>query len=236
MSVLALKQSYLTNIKNKDTDKAYASLRAIDTIRQKEEYKGKYDFSDDDGNCISTYTYHNKKIESKISISFDVDPSKSAALVGSGLTALSVAPLYNILAYLLSVGARDELSEPNIDFSESNAIDGALLGLSHIKFSDEIFTETISSTATIVGALKGAYDTVGNYIKWKGYRDMSISIEQDGIYDTQRFRFDSTGAFYSKTDISVYSLGIPPAPVNSGQDIVKPDVRLATGEEYYFIK
>ncbi|QOR35895.1 RHS repeat protein [Clostridium sp. 'deep sea'] len=234
MSVLALKQSYLTNIKNKDTDKAYASLRAIDTIRQKEEYKGKYDFSDDDGNCISTYTYHNKKIESKISISFDLDPSKSAALIGSGLTALSVAPLYNILAYLLSVGARDELSEPNIDFTASNAVDGALLGLSHIKFIKDNISEYTPHFFTGLGIIKSIYDTVGDVKKWNGFKDMSISIEKDGIYDTQRFRFDPLGKLFSKTDISVYDYGIPPAPISAGSDLINPNIMLATGENIYF--
>ncbi|QOR35887.1 hypothetical protein IMX26_03450 [Clostridium sp. 'deep sea'] len=157
------------------------------------------------------------------------------ALVGAFITIFSSAPPpYNILGYMLSVGVKDDLAEPNTDFSVSNAIDGALLGLSQIKFKDKNFTKVFTRKFSRLGFIKSTYESISRSKELVDYEDMAITIEKDGIYDTQRYRFDPTGKLFSKTDISVYSLGIPPNPISRGQDVPIPDITLATGEKYYF--
>lgn len=67
-AVIGLKTLYLQYSNQKNSDAMYAVLRAIDTIRQKRVNRYKYDMQDNNGNPISLYMYHDKKMKTKMSI------------------------------------------------------------------------------------------------------------------------------------------------------------------------
>ncbi len=220
MSVKSLKATYAVYSQQNDTEKMYAVLRAIDTIRSKSEYNGEYDFKDTKGNYISMYTYHNKKITSKLHIAHS-DPARDSAIVNSGLTLLGLAPFpYNALSVLFSAGLQDE-------FTASTAVDLGIGGVGMIKGG-------VGTFFTVVGGITSSINTVTQYNELKNFTDMHVTVQDGSIYETHKYRFTP---HHYLIGVGKPSKGNYPVPAQFrylNENSPHPDIELDSGEKYFF--
>ncbi|WP_066494857.1 RHS repeat-associated core domain-containing protein [Abyssisolibacter fermentans] len=223
MSVRSLKATYAVYAQQNDgasRDKMYAILRAIDIIRSKKEYRGKYDLQNEYGDYISMYCYHNKKIWSKIHIA-DGDPARDSAIVNTGTTLLSLAPPpYSIVGYALSVGVHDE-------FTSSTAVDGGLTMAGLMNGIEGMFF-------TGIGFVKSGFGAYREYQDLKGFTNMYVTVQQSSIFETHSFQFNPDKFLVKVGQIDRVDFPIPAEFSSYDKNYPTPDIKLVSGEKYWF--
>lgn len=177
-AVLSLKTVLCQFVKCKNEDAIYASLRAIDTIRRSGDYRYKYEMVDSNSDSLSLYTYHDKTIDTKMSINIvnqGADKVRDAITYTSiGFTKLGpVATLASIIP-----------KEKGVSFIENQSNqDSDIIGMGlTLPSLNPNLSSPVSYGLNVVG----------------GYRNFKDGFELDGIHDIYIKVFDKKSlCFYN---------------------------------------
>ncbi|GMQ58809.1 hypothetical protein AN1V17_32050 [Vallitalea sediminicola] len=198
-NVIGLKSIY-ANYATQDNkeDEMFAILRAIEAIRQKDQYNGLYDSKDKYGTYVSVYQYQNKEIKSKIEIvQNDLYIQKTGfniLMTGFGY----LAPPYNVIAALSGIAPQSGKSILNEDLDFPNA---TTIGLTIVGFDKTWKGSFFNSINGIMTQhdLKNA----------KGQTGISISVTNNGYIENFKFTMDSNHNLLDARKEKAVKISIP---------------------------
>ena len=232
--MLALKYTYnVYAVQENKTDEMNTILRAMDALRGKEQYKGKYDLKNDSGEYISMYHYHNKKIISDIFVT-DENAARADWLVNGTLTAAGLAPFpYNALATGASIGTTDRFSEPKT-FTNLTVSDWVDIGLT---IGSSRGPGKIAKKYNAAGVLKGGYGTFKSHWEKKDLTNVHITVKTGNEYKDHIYQFnpDLELEKVGSIDRNIYA---PQSRFKAWENMTKdPDIwfqHSGGGEKFYF--
>ncbi|QUH30416.1 hypothetical protein [Vallitalea guaymasensis] len=202
-NVYALKTTYayLSSKENKD-DQMLAILRAIDIIRQKDEYNGLYYSQDKDGNYKSQYYYKNSRIHSKLNIiQNDKYRMEKGFNIMNAISGILVYPI-GVVSALGSIAPEAGTNLSN-DITDENTPDMLNVTLNTVGLSPK--PKNLGTFITFISAMK----TDKELEKIKGYSSVSVSFEHEGIIETFNYVMNKNNTIVSARKQEPIKVTIP---------------------------